>query len=102
LHEDRRGADVQGDVVLVHEPAGLPGHLPHHPVTGSAQRAVVVLTHVPRVVAHRREDVVGRVRYQAVRPEELGPRVEVGREFEDRVAELYIVGPMRKETKGGE
>jgi hypothetical protein len=49
---------------------------------------VVVLADIPRVVAHRREDVVGRIRYQAMRPEELGPRVEIGGEFEDRVAKL--------------
>lgn len=88
LHEHRRDADVQGDVVLVDEPARLPRHLAHHPVAGRAQGAAVVLAHVPRVVAHRREDVVGGVRYQAVRPEELGPRVEVGGELQHRVAKL--------------
>ena len=90
LHEHRRDADVQGDVVLVDEPAGLPRHLAHHPVTGRAQGAVVVLAQVPRVVAHRREDVVGGIRYQAVRPEELGPRVEIRGEFQHRIAKLFF------------
>lgn len=49
---------------------------------------MVVLADIPRVVAHGREDVVGRIRYQAMRPEELGPRVEIGGELEDRVAKL--------------
>jgi hypothetical protein len=49
---------------------------------------MVVLADIARVVAHSREDVVGRIRYQAVRPEEFGPRVEIGGEFEDGVAKL--------------
>lgn len=94
LHQDRRDANVQGDVVLVDKPASLPGHLGHHSVTGGAKRAMVVLAHIARVVAHRREGVVGRVGDEAVRPEELGPRVEVGGELEDRVAQLIRMNQM--------
>ena len=59
LHQDQRDADIQGDIVLVDEPAGLPGNLAHHPVAGRAQGAMVVLGDIPRVVAHSCEDVVG-------------------------------------------
>lgn len=99
LHQDWRDANVEGDVVLVDEPAGLPGHLAHHPVAGRAQRAVVVLADIPRVVAHGREDVVGRIRYQAMRPEELGPRVEIGGELEDRVAKLLYQWGEKRDNK---
>lgn len=91
LHQDRRDADVKGHIVLVDEPAGLPRHLAHHPVTRRAQGTVVVLADITRVVAHRCEDVVGRIRDQAVRPEEFCPRVEISGEFEDRIAKLLYI-----------
>ena len=91
LREHRGEADVERDVVLVDEAAGLAGDLVHHPGAQRRQRAAVVLGDVAGVVADGGEDAVGAVGDEAVRPEVLGPGVEVRRELQHRVAQLMIV-----------
>jgi hypothetical protein len=88
LREHRREADVERDVVLVDEAAGLARHLVHHPGAQRRQRAAVVLGDVPGVVAGGGEHAVGGVGDEAVRPEVLGSGVEVRRELQHRVAQL--------------
>lgn len=88
LREHGGEADVERDVVLVDEAAGLARHLVHHPGAQRRQRAAVVLGDVAGVVADGGEDAVRGVGDEAVRPEVLGAGVEVRRELHHRVAQL--------------
>lgn len=88
LREHGGEADVERDVVLVDEAAGLAGDLVHHTGAQWRQRATIVLGDVARVVADGGEDAVGGVGDEAVRPEVLGAGVEVRFELENRVAQL--------------
>lgn len=84
-------ADVERDVVLVDEAAGLAGDLVHDPRAQRRQRAAVVLGDVAGVVADGGEDAVGPVGDEAVRPEVLRAGVEVRRELQHRVPQLFFV-----------
>jgi hypothetical protein len=93
LREHGGEADVERDVVLVDEPAGLSGDLVHDPCAERRERAAVVLGDVAGVVADGGEDAVGAVGDEAVRPEVLGAGVEVRRELQHGVAELTTIHP---------
>jgi hypothetical protein len=88
LGEHGREADVERDVVLVDEAAGLARHPVHHPGAQRRQRAAVVLGDVAGVVAGGGEGAERGVGDEAVRPEVLGAGVEVRRELQHRVAQL--------------
>ena len=90
LREHRGEADVERDVVLVDEAAGLARHLVHHPGAQRRQRPAVVLGDVAGVVADGGEDAVRGVGDEAVRPEVLRAGVEVRRELQHRVAQLIV------------
>jgi hypothetical protein len=88
LGEHGREEDVERDVVLVDEAAGLARHPVHHPGAQRRQRAAVVLGDVAGVVAGGGEGAERGVGDEAVRPEVLGAGVEVRRELQHRVAQL--------------
>lgn len=90
LGEHGGEADVERDVVLVHEPAGLASDLVHDPGAERRERAAVVLGDVAGVVADGGEDAVRAVGDEAVRPEVLGAGVEVRRELQNGVAQLVM------------
>lgn len=99
LREHRRQADVEGNIVLVNEPASLSCYLVHHPRAKRTKRTAVVLADVAGVVANRRKNPVCWVWNEAMRPEVLRPRVEVGGEMKNRIAQLPTTKMFQSETK---